>query len=143
MGTNGIWKVWTGIENDNTFGSYENFLAWSDKFTLQKGFTVWKINERLPHGPKNSYWYHGSKKQEDVVSAFCEGCPQGNRSVCHGIGCFNYRQWFVNNWNQNICRKQEEPEEDDPTHRHVFCYEHPDLVREGLVFRAKEEPWDD
>ena len=140
MGTNGIWKVWSGIENDQTFGTYEDFRKWADKFPLQKGFTVWKVNDRLPHGPENSYWYHRIKKQEIVTSPICVGC-EDKYKICNTIGCFKYRNWFVDNWNKHICTNP--PQQEETKKRRVFCYEHPDLVREGLVFRAKEEEWDD
>lgn len=126
--------VFNGIENDHTFASFEDFCEWAEG-KAKKGFTVYKIDLTKPHSPKNSYWYYNSKRQEDVVSPICENCDQELR-VCDGIGCLKYREWFVKNWNENICiRPAGSPE---PQNREVFRYEHPDLEREGIVFAANQ-----
>lgn len=50
----------------------------------------------------------------------CNGCTKH----CPESGCADWRKWFVNNWNENICVKPE------PANREAFQYEHPDRVRE-------------
>lgn len=52
----------------------------------------------------------------------CDNCER----VCasDGRGCDAWRHWFVKNWNENICRKPSEPQEEE-----LFRYEHPDAGR--------------
>ena len=129
MDERSLRMVFKGIENDHTFSSFEAFCEWSEG-KAKKGFTVYKVNVNKPHSPENSYWYYSQKRQEDVVSQICESCDQ-DMLVCHTIGCAKYREWFVKNWNKNICIRPAEPPK-----REVFRYEHPDLEREGIVFEG-------
>lgn len=50
-----------------------------------------------------------------------KACPDG--------GCKAWRDWFVQNWNDNITIAPQEPRD-----RQFFRYEHPDLVREGIAY---------
>ena len=74
------------------------------------------------------------KKEERkaLVSQFCVGCTEACRE---GVGCERWRQYFILNWDQNISIAKPVPKE-DPNAKQYFRYEHPDLVREGIVFEG-------
>lgn len=50
----------------------------------------------------------------------CDTCDQG----CPADGCAAWRRWWVDNWNENICRCAPQAP------KQVWQYEHPDRVRE-------------
>lgn len=126
-----IHRVWDTIAGDRKWSSFDAFVEWAEG-KYKTGFTVYKLREDLPHSPENSYWYYHTRKPENTVSPFCAGCTEIMR-VCNVKGCFKYRETFVKNWNENICRKPKEVKE-EPIKREFFQYEHPDLVREGIVW---------
>lgn len=130
-------NVYNRIMADSTFSDFEEFRIWAKKNGRRKYFVLYKKNEYKPHGPDNSYWYYKNKEVMPVQNKFCESCNQGY-PVCKTIGCVQYREWFVKNWNAHIYGKpvipmQEQKQESKDTVK-VFRYEHPDLVREGIVF---------
>jgi hypothetical protein len=49
------------------------------------------------------------------------------KKICpgNGGGCQAWKEWYVRNWNENI--------NTHPEGRQKFQYEHPDLIREGIV----------
>ena len=51
----------------------------------------------------------------------CEGCTR--ECPNNGNLCSEWKKWFVEHWNRNICRKA-------PAKREAFQYEHPDRIRE-------------
>lgn len=69
----------------------------------------------------------------DVESPYCAICSQ--RKVCDRVhfGCADYRQWYVENWNENIRRVPQARTQK----KTVFAYEHPDLIREGITWQKK------
>ena len=60
----------------------------------------------------------------------CASCKK--KCTASGAGCSEYQKLWTENWNRNIHRKKPEPER--PRARQFFLYEHPDLIREGIVF---------
>ena len=128
-------NIYNRIMDDSTFSSFKEFRIWAKK-NRKKDFVLYKKNEYMPHSQKNSYWYYKHKQLIPVQSKFCESCDQ----KCNTSGCFLYREWFVKNWNSNIYGKpmiqtQAQTQESKDTVK-VFQYEHPDLVREGVVFEG-------
>ena len=123
-----VFRIYNAIQDKSTFPDFESFLEYSTgKYRI--GFTVYRIDASKPYSPENCYWYYRDKKAEDVVSQVCEGCT-AQTSACGTNGCMKYREYFVKNWNKNICRAKK-PEVNT---QKIFRYEHPDLVREGIVF---------
>lgn len=122
-------RIYDGIRNDSDFSSFEDFFDWAyGKY--KAGYTVYKLNDRKPHSPKNSYLYYNYKAQpEGIKSSICENCDK-TMLVCNNIGCARYREEFVKNWNDNICAEPKKVRET----KEYFRYEHPDLVREGIVW---------
>ena len=56
-----------------------------------------------------------------------------------GVGCDEYRAWWKKNWDQNIYVAPKKPEPKPATEgSQMFRYEHPDLVREGIVWSHTE-----
>lgn len=53
----------------------------------------------------------------------CETCTGECKNTQYG--CKNWKNWFVDTWNCNICRLPRESKG-----REAFQYEHPDRVRE-------------
>lgn len=67
-----------------------------------------------------------------TITDICEGCVKECSSG--GLpGCAEWRKRFIDNWNRNICKCIK------PKREH-FCYEHPDLVREGIIWTGEPEP---
>ena len=124
-----VFRIYNAIKDKSTFPDFESFLEYSaGKYRI--GFTVYRIDASKPYSPESCYWYYRDKKAEDVVSPICESCDQ-DMLVCHTIGCAKCREWFVKNWNKNVCIRPAEPPKCE-----VFRYEHPDLQREGIVWVA-------
>lgn len=55
----------------------------------------------------------------DSESPFCRNCTRDDCPT-NGDGCKAWETYFIDNWN----KKQ----------RQFFRYEHPDLVREGIIY---------
>lgn len=126
-------RIYAAIRNDSDFDSLEDFIDWAADY-YKAGYTVYKRNLARPYSKTNCYWYYRVKKNDNVTSPICEGCAE-NLPVCETTGCVKYHDWFVTNWNEKYCiRPKEEPQVETP--KEYFRYEHPDLVREGIVFEG-------
>ena len=129
---------------DSDWQNADDFVRWCSENGWQKGLKLCRKDKERLHGPGNSYFQTPEMtvraKKEDIrrrkeerkntVSPFCEGCQKECTRVAYG--CEEYRAWFVKNWNQNIHVPPVKPVV--PEGPMVFCYEHPDLVREGITF---------
>ena len=51
-----------------------------------------------------------------------------------GDGCKAWEKYFIDNWNKNIMKSIGNHKKQ----RQFFRYEHPDLVREGIVFEHEQ-----
>ena len=114
------------------FESFDAFVKWCSENGFEDNARLRRYDEARPHGPDNSYWYvRPPYKPVQKISPFCENCQQQSAGCING--CDAWREWFVKNWNENICIKPKEvlPE---PPKQGFFQYEHPDLVREGIVW---------
>lgn len=136
-------KRWHNHLLHSEFKSFDEFLLWSSQNGYKKGLELRRFDVRKPHGPENSFYY--SKEAADLAEkmererrkaeraanpvAICRECDE---KCEESHGCKRWRDWFVQNWNQNISisPKLKTPAE----RRKVFCYEHPDMVREGITF---------
>lgn len=129
----------------------DDFLKWCSENGWQNGLRLYKTDASQPHGPSNSYFKQPpasvrtnqadvrrrKEERKKLVSPFCEGCKTGCRNTA--VGCDEYRAWWKKNWDQNIRVAKPvkvkpvevKPEPEGPM---VFRYEHPDLVREGIVW---------
>lgn len=121
-----------GVKSDSTFESLDAFLRWAS-VGYKKGVQLRKRDESKPHGPGNSYWLDGREERyvpngKQVLQrvTYCSGCTRDCQE--NGNGCVGWREYFVRNWNENIHREVKNV----PRKREFFCYEHPDLVREGI-----------
>ena len=148
------------ISKDSVWKDFDDFILWSSKNGYSKGVHLHKKRDDEPHGPNNSYYfgaytkgltsrerkraarkkpaheeYAQKNKLEDVVSPYCVGCERSCPG--HGIGCVGWEEYFVENWNQNICRTLIQPQP-EPEIRQTWQYEHPDLEREGLRFENRQ-----
>ena len=131
---------------DSDWQNADDFVRWCSENGWQKGLKLCRKDKERLHGPGNSYFQTPEMtvraKKEDIrrrkeerkntVSPFCEGCQKECTRVAYG--CEEYRAWFVKNWNQNIHVPPVKPVVDEG--RKVFRYEHPDLVRGGIVFEG-------
>lgn len=119
---------------ESNFESFDAFVKWSAESGFQPYAQLRRYDPNEPHGPDNSFWYtrpdYQPVQKHDYTCKFCEGCTQGTCQT-NTIGCKEWREWFVENWNKNICRK---PKPKEPAKKEYFRYEHPDLVREGIVW---------
>lgn len=120
------------------FYDLDTFLLWCSQNGYKKGLTLRKKVENLPHSTENSYFEdcialkheRSEKFRTDMATSndFCRNCT----IECGGVGCAEWKEWFKNNWNRNIHVSPVKPVVvEGPM---VFRYEHPDLVREGIVW---------
>ena len=130
---------------DSDWERADDFVKWCSENGWERGLRLCRIDKAKPHGPDNSFFKpreltkkaqlqdnrRRKEERKNLVSPFCEGCTTGCRNTA--IGCDEYRAWWEKNWDQNICIAQQVPKQ-EPGARRVFRYEHPDLVREGIVF---------
>ena len=131
---------------DSDWERADDFVKWCSENGWQKGLRLCRFDTSKPHGPENSYFKSpemNAVKKADIrrrkeerkngESPFCKGCTEGCRE---GVGCERWRQHFIMNWNKNIHVPSEKPVvQKGPT---VFRYEHPDLVKEGIVFENSQ-----
>lgn len=139
---NNLNRRWNDkVKLDCEWEDFDSFVYWCSQSGYRKGKQIRKRNQDLPHSPDNSYWYdyqvarreeqeERQRKREESEGDFCTKCTQPRSKVCIN-GCVAWKEQWVQNWNDHICIKPPEPEQ--PQKREVFCYEHPDLVREGSV----------
>ena len=137
---NTIYNRWRYLDGQENFGNFDGFCKWLSETGYKRGMHIRKHDKTKPHSPENSWFQehsHNAKVRKEKVKAvraikskFCENCTEGK---CTNIsdGCKPWREWFTENWNNNIHRKKPVAESNVPM---VFCYEHPDLVREGIVW---------
>lgn len=69
----------------------------------------------------------------DSDSPFCRNCTRDDCPT-NGDGCKAWETYFIDNWNKNIRKSIGNHKKQ----RQFFRYEHPDLVREGIVFRHEQ-----
>lgn len=135
---------------DSDWEKVDDYLKWCSENGYQKGLRLYKRDKSKPHGPENSYFpipgmtvrakkadiRRRKEERKTLVSPFCVGCEEKCRNTA--VGCERYRAWFVKNWNQNISIAKPVPVIEDPNTIRHFRYEHPDLVREGIVFEHSQ-----
>ena len=130
------------VRKDCEWEKFDEFLFWCSVEGYKPGMKLGRINQNQPHGPGNSFWYDKKelfqkrhKEEIEQRTGFCLGCEKAcpNR----GNGCDFWKSHFIKNWNQNISTskklRRNRPEE-ETVGRETFVYEHPDLIREGIVF---------
>lgn len=69
----------------------------------------------------------------DSESPFCRNCTRDDCPT-NGDGCKAWETYFIDNWNKNIMKSIGNHKKQ----RQFFQYEHPDLVREGIVFEHEQ-----
>lgn len=137
---------------DSDWYNADHFVKWCSENGWQKGLHLCRIDKAKPHGPDNSFFKtrqltnkaklednrRQKEERKNLVSPFCEGCTTGCTNTA--IGCDEYRAWWANNWNENICIAPKNPEQQPVVDEspQVFCYEHPDLVRDGILWSPIE-----
>jgi hypothetical protein len=129
------------------FRNADDFVKWCSENGWQKGLRLCRYDTSKPHGPENSYFkLPGMTKREiaadkkrrkeerkNLTSPFCEGCQKECSNIAKG--CEEYQKYFAKNWNENIRIAKPEVKEKSNSVQ-FFRYEHPDLVREGIVFEG-------
>ena len=135
-----IYARWRYLDGQENWGSLDNFCKWLSEVGYKKGMHIRKHDKTQPHSQENSYFQvysyaadaRKAKIQEfrAIKSDFCVDCQL---KACPNAadGCKPWHDWFVKNWNDKICRRKPDTKPEEPM---VFRYEHPDLVREGIVF---------
>ena len=124
-----------------TFGSFDNFLKFCAEQGYQPGMGMYRYYPNEPHSPENTFFHARPNKpepkakpekpeQKDICSTFCKK----KKCDASGAGCAEYKKRWAENWNKNIHRKITESKV--PNRTMVFRYEHPDLIREGIVFEG-------
>ncbi len=139
-------KRWQAYKHDMEWTSCKEYMSWAAANGYKKGLHLKKLDESKKHGPNNSH-YEDSKEKElmraekhkqfmETRSPYCNGCTH---ELCPGRGtggCDGWRRYWVDNWNKNIHWPPLEHPPVDQKLRQCFRYEHPDLVREGIVFES-------
>ena len=123
------------------FGSFDNFLKFCAEVGYKPGMRMYRYYPEEPHSPDNTYFYakgekinRPEKNAEKDANRICADC-QKVPCTASGSGCPAYRKAWIENWNKNIHRKKPE----DPNRKQFFCYEHPDLIREGIIFGREKK----
>ena len=126
----------------------DDFVRWCSENGFQKGLRLCRIDTSIPNGPENSFFKEPKmtkrairddirrrkEERKNLISPFCEGCQKECSNIA--AGCDEYQKWWVENWNRNI-RIAKPVVKEEPNTVQFFRYEHPDLVREGIVFHAE------
>lgn len=128
------------LNGDSTWSCLDDFLIWAKESGYKTGMHLRKHVETLPHGPTNSCWstlnmLDTKKRYLDNMRNSCEFCKDCQKECpTTGYGCKEWADNWKKNWNENIYVPPVKPVvEEGPM---VFRYEHPDLVREGIVFEG-------
>ena len=134
-----MWNKFRKIKNSGAtdWKDLDEFCKWSVQEGYKPGMRIKKQYSFLPHSKENSYYVNTGEPEADrhathidAESPFCQNCEIKDCATV-SFGCKKWREYFVKNWNDNICRRgRPVPRPADM----VFRYEHPDLVREGIVF---------
>lgn len=126
METSCLVKIYRRIDGHCGWESLDDFIIWAEQQKYHTNLVLYKRNDRKPHGPDNSYFYKKFAYEDRVVCSFCAECDK-KTAQCEQIGCKEYRGWFVNNWNLNICIKPKKPVE-EPVAVRIWQYPHPHEV---------------
>lgn len=131
------------VSKDCDWENVDAFIFWCSVNGYKPGLKLGRINQYQPHGPGNSFWYdqeelEKQRKEQEIAQreGFCQNCAK----TCpnRGNGCDEWKQHYVKNWNQNISTsKKLRRNQPSVTHQETcekFVYEHPDLIREGIIF---------
>lgn len=111
--------------------SVTEFCEWAVAEGYRPGMRIKKLDSTQPHSRENSYFCEDRrevKKQETIhknagIGSPCATCVK----PCEYDGCQEWEDYYKQNWQKNIHVDIPKPEQQ------VFRYEHPDLVREGVV----------
>lgn len=128
-------------KEETGWANADEFLRWARDSGYEKNLHMGRHDETLPHGPGNSFWMTRDlwQTRQRFLKKMKESCPfcRDCEKTCSlsGKGCTEWQQYFVKNWNKHICIAKPVVKE-DPNVRKCFRYEHPDLVREGIVFEG-------
>lgn len=124
-----------GLEGDNEWEDFEEFVAWALMIGCRKGEALRKIDPEKPHGPDNSYFYNGKEvaravkekimRDRDIRSPFCVDCTKAS-CPANGNGCRAWQRRWIDNWNNRISTRQPET---TPGKREMFRYWHPEEKR--------------
>lgn len=129
-------RRWHRIKKDCTWETFDDFVLWCAQTDYKPRMQLVKRLKSLPHGPNNSVFLELSEimklqqarytKQQEITaeSRFCKGCLR----VCPPCGCADWKKWYIQNLDSRIHKNIPKKTVVD------FRYEHPDLVREGIVF---------
>lgn len=132
------WRKMTETGVPCLFDSSGEFAQWSVKNGYEYGKRLRRIDSKLEYSPDNCVWV-------DLPSSG----EQNSRSRKHTV------QKLVAQWDDFVkpireCYKVELEQiamgkvtvnavKEEPKKRQTFCYEHPDLVREGILFTGGAE----
>lgn len=132
--------------HDSGWRKMDDFLLWCSQNGYEKGLMLRKHDQDKPHGPDNSFFEavdhikqenrRRKNERRELTSPFCAGCEVGCTNIA--VGCNVWRSRFVKNWDENIHVDLKPPEPPKPEARECWQYEHPDLVREGIVFESNQ-----
>lgn len=139
-------KRWSAHDKGRNWETADAFIRGCSENGYKKGIMLRRYDPDKPHSPDNSFFGEPTrevvqkrreKKQntKGIKSPFCENCQK----VCPASGsggCDAWQDYFQKNWDQNIHIAPKKPVTVVKEGPSVFRYEHPDLVREGIVFEG-------
>ena len=135
--------------SDSDWHNADDFVRWCSQNSWEKGLRLCRNDTSLPHGPANSFFKkpemtvrlrqadirRRKEERKNLVSDFCKGCQKACPAK-GSDGCDEWKEYFKQNWDKNICVAPKKLVPAVQEGSMVFRYEHPDLVREGIVFEA-------
>lgn len=136
---------------DSGWETADEFVKWCSENGYASGLRLCRKDTAKPHGPDNSFFKtpdsikraikeenrRRKEERKSLVSPFCIGCQKGCSNQT--VGCKEYRAWFAKNWNQNISIALNKPVTVAQEGPMVWRYEHPDLVREWIVWQQTSQ----
>lgn len=135
-------KKYQMLRDNSDFGSFENFLKFCAESGYKQGYMIFRHDKSKPHSDVNSYFVYRKPpvkttkiNKEDNASPTpkspCESCKL--ECSIQISGCAEWRVWFQKHWDEFI--HQDLKSETEKKGREFFQYEHPDLQREGIVWK--------
>lgn len=130
-------RMWNDkVRDDSEWECFDDFALWCSDCGYSKGMYIRKRKEMEPHSRGNSFFWSAGvdyqQLEEEPVEvntcSFCQGCE---KSCTHSMGCKDWKTWYITQWNKNISIN---PKLRKGIYtRRTFQYEHPDLIREGII----------
>lgn len=128
---NAIQKRWASIRafGKVEFENFSDFLAWCEESGYESGAKLMRRDSEKPFSRENCYW------SSDYISETYDK-ERAIRAAEWERGVGPIREMLRSEIDAQLRKQEQEKEiEIQRNGRQMWFYEHPDLVREGIVWR--------